>query len=527
MAIGYVALLLHAHLPFVRHPEHPTFLEERWLFEANTESYLPLILALERLEAEAIPFRLTLSLSPTLMAMLDDPLLRRRYQGYLEGALALAEREVARSTGEPDHLVAHFHRHQIGRVARLYARLSQDILAGFARLERAGYLDLITCAATHGFLPLLSSQPETVRAQVQVAVRSFEQRFGHGPGGFWLPECGYFPGVDQILREAGVAYSFVERHALTDARPEAPRGTYAHAWTPHGVALFGRDAHTSHQVWSAEEGYPGHPSYREFYRDIGFERAPDYLGSLAGPEGVKTFSGFKYHRITGQGDQKELYDRGMAEQTAARHAAQFVHERYKQVVKLQERLPAGPPPLIVAPYDAELVGHWWFEGPDFLEQIARRGARQESVQFTTPGDYLAAYPEGQGVLEPSLSSWGFEGYADFWCNDANHWVYRHLHGAGRRMVNLARQFTDPSVPLRRALDQAARELLLAQASAWSFIMRTGTAADYARRRFESHVGRFTRIADALERKTVPDPIWLAQVGTADNIFPDLHYGVYA
>jgi 1,4-alpha-glucan branching enzyme len=527
MTAGYVALVLHAHLPFVRHPDRDDYLEERWLFEANTECYLPLLAALEKLEADGVPFRLTLSLSPTLMAMLDDPLLRDRYQEHLQESVALAEREVALTEGRWDHDVARYYRHQLQSMYDLYLARGRDLIGAFHRLAQAGYLELITCGATHGFLPLYQHQPELVRTQIQVAAQEFQYRFGHPPRGFWLPECGFYPGVDQYLKEAGIQYCFVDTHGIAHARPGTSRGPFAHGWTPAGIAVFGRDVASSRQVWSASEGYPGDSAYREFYRDIGFEREPAHLGKLAGPNGVRTFTGFKYHRVTGPTDYKEVYDRWAAERTAIRHAAHFVHERARQAAQIRGLLPDGPPPLMVAPYDAELFGHWWYEGPFFLEQVARQGAYHPDVAFVTPGDYLDRFPQGQGVLEPSQSSWGYLGYADFWLDGANHWMYRHLHGAGRRMAALVRRYPHAPEPIRRALNQALRELLLAQASDWAFILKTGTATNYAWHRFHHHMRRFCRIEEALREGKALDPRWLAQVEEADNLFPHLDYRVFA
>lgn len=526
MSVGYTALVMHAHLPFVRHPEHEDFLEERWLFEAVTECYLPLLLALERLHRDHIPFRVTISFSPTLMAMLDDPLLRDRCQRHLWASLELVEREAASRRGQPTEPVIHFYRHRLRKLYRRYTEVyHRDLLSGFQNFARLGYVELITCAATHGFLPLLRRQPESVRAQVEVAVDHYRRRFGHVPRGLWLPEMGYYPGLDRILRDCGVEYAFVETHALTHAGAGAPFGPYSHAWTSGGLAVFGRDSHSSKQVWSAHEGYPGDFAYREFYRDIGFECDPDYLGGLAGPPGVRTFTGLKYHRVTGPNDHKELYDRCAAEQTAVRHAAHFVQERQLQLDRLSAELPAGPPPIVIAPFDAELFGHWWFEGPDFVEQIARqRAIANPDFRFITPGDYLDMHSIGQGQADPVYSSWGFEGYADFWCDGSNHWIYRHLHAAGRRMVSLSQSLTTES---ERRLKQAARELLLAQASDWPFIIRTGTASNYAQKRFKAHLSRFSRLATDLELGQATDPLWLAQVEAADNIFPGIQVGHYS
>jgi len=525
--VGYVALVLHAHLPFIRHLEPAGALEERWLFEAVAECYIPLLSMLERLKAEGIPFRLTVSLSPTLMAMLDDPLLRSRCRQYLEAAVDLAERETALMAGHPEERVAHFYLCHFRTVHRLYTQhYREDLVGAFHRLARKGCLDLITCAATHGFLPLYQHQPESVRAQVLVGAGEFRRRFGHQPRGFWLPECGYFPGVDRVLREAGVEYCFLETHGLTHARPAPRRGCFSHGWTSAGVAVFGRDIPSSRQVWSAREGYPGDPWYREFYRDIGFERPPEHLGALAGPSGAGAFTGFKYWRVTGPTAEKALYDPHMAEQTAARHAAHFLKQMSLHLARVAGMLPEGPPPLAVAPYDAELFGHWWFEGPLFLKHLARLAARQDAVRFITPGDYLDRFPAGQGELEPSASSWGALGYADFWCSEANHWIYRPLHRAGRRMAELAHRYRAPGPAVRRALNQAARELLLAQASDWPFLMQAGTAAEYARSRLTLHLERFSHLADHLESGTLPRNEWLQRVEAEDNLFPALSYTVY-
>lgn len=525
MPAGYVALVLHAHLPFVRHPEQERALEERWFFEAVTECYLPLLEAIERLEEDGVPFRLTVSLSPTLMAMMDDPFLQSRYLMHLLRLGDLAEREVALTAGGPAERVARMYRNLLRQRYRAYsARYRGDLIAVFRRLQEAGYLEVITCCATHGFLPLLRTQEEAVHAQVVVAVEEYRRRFGGPPRGLWLPECGYYPGLDRVLRRVGVEYCFVETHALTHGRPHPARGPYAPAVSPAGVALFARDPESSKQVWSAEEGYPGDPSYREFHRDIGYERDEDHLGR----ELARTFTGLKYHRITGRSDHKELYNPDRARSTTKRHASHFVWCRERQVDSLASELPAGLPPLVVAPYDAELFGHWWFEGPAFLEEVARQAAfHQMRFRFSTPGDYLDQYRTAEQV-EPVLSSWGQTGYCGFWLDGANHWLYPRLHQAASTMVGLAKRYEAGGDDLTwRALNQAGRELLLAQASDWAFILKAGTATDYAQRRFRSHIGRFQRISNSLAEGRAPDPAWLSAVEATDNCFPTLDYRLFA
>jgi len=136
------------------------------------------------------------------------------------------------------------------------------------------------------------------------------------------------------------------------------------------VAAFGRDPDSSKQVWSADEGYPGDFWYRDFYRDIGFDLDYDYVRPYLPPTGQRIHTGLKYHRITGKTDQKEPYDPERARSRVQEHADHFVETRLGQVAWLARQMER--PPIVVCPYDAELFGHWWFEGPWWLEMVFRR-----------------------------------------------------------------------------------------------------------------------------------------------------------
>jgi 1,4-alpha-glucan branching enzyme len=185
----------------------------------------------------------------------------------------------------------------------------------------------------------------------------------------------------------------------------------------------------------------------------------------------------------------------------------------------------GRQPIVVAPYDAELYGHWWYEGPEFLEALFRKlHVEQSQVLAATPWEYLERQPRLQ-VVEPSASSWGYQGYHEVWLNPSNDWVYRHLHKASDRMVELANANPDPGGALRRALDQAARELLLAQSSDWAFIMKTGTMVDYAVRRTREHIARFWRLERMAAQGRVEEPA-LAALEARDCVFPELDFRVY-
>ena len=523
---GYLALVLHAHLPFVRHPEHADFLEEDWLYEAISETYLPLLEVFDRLAADQVPFKITLTLTPTLIAMLRDPLLISRYERRLNLLCELAEKEVQRTLKDAAFQpLALFYRAHFERLRSAFVeRYQRDLVRAFARLADAGHLDLLTCGATHGFLPLMQQIPEAVHAQLAVAVRFHEAQLGRRPEGIWLPECGYFPGLDRLLAEEGLRYFFLDAHGLANARPRPLHGVYAPVFTPAGTAAFGRDPESSQQVWSSETGYPGDPAYREFYRDVGFDLPLDYVRPYIQPTGARKNTGFKYYRITGRTDQKALYDPSAARARAELHAGNFMFNRERQIEHLASRM-GGRKPIVVAPYDAELYGHWWFEGPLFLEALVRKSAREQQVfSLSSPAEYLRAHPENQ-VVAPPMSSWGERGYARMWLDETNDWIYPHLDHAARRMVALARDFPAPDPLQRRALNQAARELLLAQSSDWAFIIRTGTMVDYAIRRTKEHLLRVLRLDDQLRRGRI-DGEWLAGVEARNNLFPEIDYQVY-
>ncbi|HYI00469.1 glycoside hydrolase family 57 protein [Hyalangium sp.] len=526
MSQGSLALVLHAHLPFVRHPEHEDFLEEDWLYEAISETYLPLLRVFDRLAEEGVPFRVTMSLTPTLVTMLRDSLLTERYTRKLERLCELGAREVHRTRNDPTFgPLARFYRdHFEALLINWEGRYQRDLVSAFRRLQDAGYLEIITSGATHGFLPLLQETPEAVRAQITVAANHYRLTFGRDAPGIWLPECGYYPGVDRFLAAERIRYFFVDTHGVTDATPRPLYGPFAPIYTETGVAAYARDPESSQQVWSSETGYPGDPIYREFYRDIGWDLELDYIRPFIQPTGDRKNTGYKYFRITGKTQDKLPYDPMAARARAATHAGNFMFNREQQLEYLSSRM-GDRKPMVVAPYDAELFGHWWFEGPQFLDFLIRKVAYdQRTFQLATPSDDLREHPRNQ-VATPPVSSWGAGGYANMWLDGSNDWIYRHLHHCARQMVGLARDYPESSSLQRRALNQAARELLLAQSSDWAFIMKTGTMVDYAVRRTKEHVLRFLRLHDQVRNGNI-DQAWLSQVESRNNIFPEIDYRVF-
>lgn len=526
MTKGYLAIVLHAHLPFVRHPEHEDALEERWFYDAITQCYLPLLFIMEELEHEGIDFRFTLSITPTLGSMLSDRLLLSRYRRRLDVLIELGKKEINRTASNPDQQnLARLYRDHLLRVRKAFTeRYNSDLLAEFFSWQEKKKIEIIASCATHGYLPLLGVDRGAAYSQIKTGIDWYRQQSDQPPTGFWLPECGFYPGVDELLHNEGIRYTFNETHGVTRATPRPRFGVYAPIVCPSGLAVFGRDPDSSRQVWSSKEGYPGDPDYREYYRDIGHDLDPEYLRPYIHCDGIRVDTGYKYFRITGQGLEKELYNPDKAAAKADLHARDFLNKKEKQIKEIAPHM--NRPPIIVAPFDAELFGHWWHEGPIWLAGLFRNVARRpDSLRLVTIPEYLAENPADQAAM-PAAASWGKNGFHETWLNTANDWIYPHLHQAVSIMQDLVDRFPDPPPLMQRALAQAARELLLAQASDWAFMIHAGTTVEYAEGRFKRHLSRFLRLSDMIGAEEI-DEAWLARLEEQEQIFPEIDYASLA
>lgn len=500
---GYLALVLHAHLPFVRHPEHDEFLEEDWLYQAISECYVPLLSVCDSLIKDRVPFRLTLVVTPTLLEMLTDDLLMSRYRRYQGRLIKLAESEVQRTRRQPRYnSLARMYLKRFQKIRNHFTRRwGGDLVACIRRLRDSGRLALFTSAATHAYLPLLLHYPQAIRAQLKTALRCHRRHFGRPPDGIWLPECGYAPGLDELLQELRLSQFVLAAHGILHADPRPVFGTCAPILCPSGAAAFARDPQSSWQVWSAEAGYPGDFDYREFYREEGFD--------------------LDYHRITGGQGRKQIYNPQKAADKARAHAWHFVSERERHILALSEETRGDPPPILVCPYDAELFGHWWYEGPVFLENVLRGCAANPHLECTTLPGYLDRHPVHQ-IARPAPSSWGAGGHNHVWLNPDNDWIYPPLHRATAQMQSLARTNPRARGLKLRALNQCARELLLAQSSDWAFIMHAKTAVEYATRRTKDHLIAFETLSAQIQNGKI-DRLTLESHESRNSLFPDIDY----
>ena len=456
--------------------------------------------------------------------MLADALLRARFSEHLARLSHLAGSLVASPAIAPGaRALMPFYERRLAEARATWDRIGGDVLAALCAHAREGRVELWTSAATHAYLPGLlaasgagAPSAPSVRAQLRLGLRGFAEIAGVRPRGLWLPECGYDPRLADDLAAAGVRYTILDAHGLLLAEPRPPAGVLAPVLGRSGVAFFARDPEAARDVWSRQAGYPGDPWYREFYRDVGFDLPEHALAGELGPAGTRLMTGLKPYRITGPGPHKEPYDPEAATARAREHARHFVETREALARSAAGRVPH---PILVAPFDAELFGHWWFEGPAFLEHTLRAldaSARAGGVASTTLGGYLERFPE-LCVAEPAPSSWGEGGFGAVWAGPEAAWLWRHVRHAERAVHDAVARRRRATGPAGHALDQAIRELLLLESSDWAFMLRRGEMTPYAEARARAHAHRAARLAGiaTAEAATPEDAAWVDAVRDQD------------
>ncbi len=589
MKLGGFTFVLHTHMPFYRGAGKWPHGEEN-LHEVMAESYMPLLEALTDLYEQGIAARITIGVTPVLAEQLADPLIISNFEAYLQQEIEAAMEDAKRfeKSGESHFLyLAHFYLDLYTHVLDTFQnRFNRDIIRGLRRLQDAGVVEILTSASTHPYLPLMS-RDSTITAQLEIGKRATTRHFGKEPRAIWLPECayrpGYYatasdgsqyerPGIESWLQARGLSLFFSESSAVEGSsvlgasefetreivtekprmleivpaiyeqvaqmvevmdyesagfvteRHVVPFDGAGHAWQEGGtfqsyyvrdsdVAVVGRNRAVGEQVWAAQIGYPGDPEYREFHRK-------------------DAEHGLQYWRVTDNKVDlayKQPYDPYKAGQRVEEHADHFVALLEEQF-RWYNVKSGGKPGLIASAYDTELFGHWWFEGVQFIKAVLTRLAANDKLEMVTASEWLEETKPNR-VIDLPESSWGHAGTHITWINPETSWMWEAIHAAERRMEGLVEHYGYVSGDLEAALNQAARELVLLEASDWEFLYTTGQARQYATDRFVEHVSRFNNLAGAVEasgENGVEQAAGLArEYGERDNLFPDIDFRLFA
>ncbi|WP_034273630.1 1,4-alpha-glucan branching protein domain-containing protein [Haloechinothrix halophila] len=466
---GTFCLVLHSHLPWL--PHHGSWpVGEEWLYQAWAHSYLPVVDLLRRFADEGKRDVLTLGVTPVLAAQLDDPYTLRAFHDWL-GHWQLRSEHAAGLWHDRGpvlrELAAAEHRQASEAVETFETRWRHGFSPLLRSLVDDDVIELLGGPLTHPFQPLL--EPRVTDFALREGLADTALRIGTTPEGIWAPECGYAPGMERHYAAAGVRRFLVDGPAL--------RGDTSAARTvgDSDVVCFGRDLEVTYRVWSPKAGYPGHAHYRDFHtwdHDVGI----------------------KPSRVTGKHIEprdKAPYDPELAQQTLRTHVKDFVDTVVERLRSL--RAQHGREALVVAAYDTELYGHWWHEGPAWLEGVLR-ALPEAGVRVTTLRGALEAGHLGPRYDLPA-SSWGSG-------KDWRVWDGEQVSDMVADNAALQRELLDtlddtPTRVRSAARDQLAREALLALSSDWAFMVTKDSAADYARGRAHEHHARFGELARLL------------------------------
>lgn len=537
--IGYFTFVLHTHLPYVLHHGKWPFGSD-WLCEAVAECYIPILNGLNDLEKRGVRVKISMDFSPILLEQLADPEFKKTFSDYCDEKIKLAEDDHAlfvQDEKEFEPLALFWKNFYSGAKKKFTEDYDGDLVGAFKKLSDSGILDAMTCGATHGYFPLLLDD-RNIRAQIQLAIRTHEKHFGKTPRGIWLPECAYRPryywqpqnsngslaafkkeraGIEEILSEFGLEY-FVVEGSLTKGGKAMPSYHQLMQSVQHKYLssdewqkflfqtaenkdrsladiyrvkstnrdlpakapfVFSRDRGTSEQVWSGDIGYPGEPNYLDFHKK-------------------HHNSGLRYWKVTGAKvdiGAKEQYNPEIVEDNLYRQSEHFVNLVKQALTEHQAQI--GKPGVVCSPFDTELFGHWWFEGPGFLEKVLERLANDKDVILSNCAEIIDAFPEAKTISLPE-GSWGEGGGHYVWLNQNVAWTWKEIYALEKQYLEIISEYkkkTSKSKLLKEVLKQAARELLLLEASDWQFLITTESAAEYSTKRFKTHAERLRNLLD--------------------------------
>ena len=586
MTLGGFTFVLHTHMPFYRGAGKWPHGEEN-LHEVMAETYVPLLAALTDLHEAGVPARVTIGITPVLAEQLADEMIKAHFEEYVNQEIEGATADIARfeEAKDPHFLyLAHFYLDWYRNILHTFQeRFQRDLIGGFRRLQDAGMVEILTSAATHPYLPLMQ-RDSTLHAQLAIGKRATERHFGKAPRAIWLPECAYRPAyyakasdgtpyerpgleafleaqrlglffsesdavegsrvigqarretrevvrstphrqevldiygqVESVIEEMGYeSAGFVtEKHVVPFEGESRATGADGGTFEPYlvrdsEVSVMGRNRVVGEQVWAAAVGYPGDANYREFHKK-------------------DALHGFQYWRVTDAKIDiayKQTYEPYHAGQRVEEHARHFVGLVEQQLRDFSAT--HGSEGLIASAYDTELFGHWWFEGVDWLKRVLTLLAEHKEIDLTTASDWLEAHVPDK-VIDLPESSWGHAGTHITWINPETTWMWSAVYAAERRMEGLVDYYPSAEGGALEALNQAARELVLLEASDWEFLYTTGQARQYSTDRFAEHVSRFNNLAGALESGAEDESLLqlAREYNERDNLFPDIDYKLFA
>ncbi len=522
MSTNSLIFILDGFLPYVRSEIEEALIEESWLFNSISYTYLPFLRMCDTLKSENIGFKLGAVFEPALCDMLDDPVLQELYLSHIEKKIRFAKKELERcaSNGEIRALIE-FDLQLFTENKALFTACGKNILKKFDELSKEGCIELLATAATRCFLPFFKDKPEAVAAQIEMGQISFRKHFSSVPAGFWLPALGFAEGLDAIIRKYGFDYTVLSSKAFLLADEVPDTGVFSPAVSACGLKLLACDTCAYQKIYGGSDSFAANPVYRDCENDAGFKLSKEYLASFFDTSKGRREIGFRYWS---KKEPETLYDMHEAFVQIQSDAQTFIglqQQALDEVVRKTE----CKTPVSVFICSSDFFGNKWCEGIVWLEQVLRQIHTSGLLKTVLPFDAVRA-EKNPFTLKPFLSSVFYSGYADELMTGKSDWMYRYIMKTTDRMIDLAERFPKDSPAKESVLNAAAREIFLLQAYYWPLFAAEGTFREFAERRFIEHVNSFTVAYEALGADTLPAK-WLSEREAKYPVFKEINYRFFS
>lgn len=474
-------IYLHSHLPYSLGKGRWPFGEE-WLFELAKSSYIPLLKSFFELKKERIDFKINIGITPVLMDQLKSNYFKEKFFEYLE---------IKEERGREDYQkyknnlkiikLVKYYLNELKDIKKFFVDINFDIVDAFNLLKNDNFVEIGTSSITHSYLPLLKYDFSRI-LQIKNGVKIYKHYLNKDPEIFWLPECGYRVGIEKILKENKIKYFILNYNSLADGSEEIFRNgdgfiklgskdKFSSLFMyeiDEGIYVLLRNPEISDIVWSGDCSYPGDGDYREFH--IKSEN-----------------SGFQYWRITDKSvslGEKDYYDYEKALSKAKIHAENFKERIEKIFVEFNSKYNMNG--LIIAAFDTELFGHWWYEGVEFLKHFLKISSQSEIYKTSLSNGIENEVPIKKGKFIES--SWGLGGFHFTWYNSETMWMWEKIHKAEDKFKEVFYNIKDKE--RRKAI---LKTKFLLESSDFPYLVTTSTAKEYSIKRFNEHYDKYFKL----------------------------------
>ena len=494
-------------------------------FEAISDSYIPMLKMFERLKGEGVTFKVGIVLPPVLCSMFDDEKIQKLYVDFLDKRIALGKKEISRNKDNPAALELATAITEKNKALKkdFTDTYNKNLVAQFAKLQKEGLIEILGTCATDVFMPYYADLPEAISAQIEMGLQSYKKCFGDLPEGFYLPELGYTPGIEKIIRSYGYSYTILHSRSilLTDNPPA--NGIFYPVRIENSLVAFTADPYISEQIYS-EDGWSTNSVYRNENRDIGFELELKKLSPVMEEKTARCSTGFKYWKKDFNDDAGVSYDMNAALEQAQDDAADFLKKHTELLDKAGEYVQNAEYVCSVCCIDENKIRKHWAEYLLWFEAVLKN-AKEYELSVVSCKDIL---PKASVLerIEPYYSAGTDDSYGENLLSSRNCWMMRYVRKATERMVDLADRFPSDTGLKTRLLNIGALELLLAQSSSLAKMIEEEDDEEYAERRFRLAINAFTVVFDALGSNTVSTE-WLTKLELMDNLFPWINYKIFS